>query len=175
MQAPRIETVRTYPNTADDIVIMEWEIAFKPTDVSNVTPAKVLPSSSQGVPEHIKLTQPRDDVRSTAKVPNEPEDRPRDQGRKRVGVPLPAMAYEDDRSLPLSYQLHLGADPDPARGHLLRRKDADPAQAHHHVPAHSTRQALLPGQASVRQVPPLSLPALVSFDLNLGDAEQTTS
>lgn len=37
-KAPRIQRVRTFPNTEDDIVLMDWEISFTPNDVSDLTP-----------------------------------------------------------------------------------------------------------------------------------------
>lgn len=37
-RAPRIQRVRTFPNTEDDIVLMDWEISFTPNDVSDLTP-----------------------------------------------------------------------------------------------------------------------------------------
>ncbi|KAK2462016.1 hypothetical protein APHAL10511_006479 [Amanita phalloides] len=40
-KAPRIESVRTSPNTDDDVVIMDWTISFTPNDVSNMTPKQV--------------------------------------------------------------------------------------------------------------------------------------
>lgn len=37
-KAPRIQKVRTFPNTEDDIVMMDWEFSFTPNDVSDLTP-----------------------------------------------------------------------------------------------------------------------------------------
>ncbi|KIJ45255.1 hypothetical protein M422DRAFT_207610 [Sphaerobolus stellatus SS14] len=37
-KAPRIDSVRTFPSTADDIVMMDWGISFTPTDVSDLPP-----------------------------------------------------------------------------------------------------------------------------------------
>ncbi|KAH7883879.1 C2 domain-containing protein [Phlebopus sp. FC_14] len=37
-KAPRIDKVRTFPNTEDDIVMMDWGISFTPNDVSDLTP-----------------------------------------------------------------------------------------------------------------------------------------
>lgn len=37
-KAPRIDRVRTFPRTADDIVMMDWGISFTPNDVSDMTP-----------------------------------------------------------------------------------------------------------------------------------------
>lgn len=39
-KAPRINHVRTYPNTPDDVVTMEWAVSFTPSDVSDITPAQ---------------------------------------------------------------------------------------------------------------------------------------
>jgi hypothetical protein len=37
-KAPRIDKVRTFPRTADDIVMMDWGISFTPNDTSDMTP-----------------------------------------------------------------------------------------------------------------------------------------
>ncbi|GLB36472.1 putative tricalbin [Lyophyllum shimeji] len=37
-KAPRIDKVRTYPKTEDDVIMMDWGISFTPTDVSDLTP-----------------------------------------------------------------------------------------------------------------------------------------
>lgn len=37
-KAPRIDKVRTFPETADDIVMMDWGLSFTPNDVSDLTP-----------------------------------------------------------------------------------------------------------------------------------------
>lgn len=37
-KAPRIQKVRTFPNTESDIVLMDWGITFAPNDVSDLTP-----------------------------------------------------------------------------------------------------------------------------------------
>ncbi|KAF8845383.1 tricalbin [Paxillus ammoniavirescens] len=37
-KAPRIDKVRTFPNTEDDIVMMDWGISFTPNDISDLTP-----------------------------------------------------------------------------------------------------------------------------------------
>ncbi|THH27082.1 hypothetical protein EUX98_g7106 [Antrodiella citrinella] len=37
-KAPRIDRVRTFPGTADDIVMMDWGISFTPSDVADLTP-----------------------------------------------------------------------------------------------------------------------------------------
>jgi Ca2+-dependent lipid-binding protein len=37
-KAPRIDYVRTFPKTPDDVVIMDWAISFTPTDLQDITP-----------------------------------------------------------------------------------------------------------------------------------------
>ncbi|EGO02737.1 hypothetical protein SERLA73DRAFT_165692 [Serpula lacrymans var. lacrymans S7.3] len=37
-KAPRIDKVRTFPKTPDDIVMMDWGISFTPNDISDMTP-----------------------------------------------------------------------------------------------------------------------------------------
>ncbi|KAJ6574724.1 C2 domain-containing protein [Mycena capillaripes] len=37
-KAPRIDKVRTFPKTPDDIIMMDWGISFTPNDVSDLTP-----------------------------------------------------------------------------------------------------------------------------------------
>ncbi|KAF8213474.1 C2 domain-containing protein [Mycena galopus ATCC 62051] len=37
-KAPRIDKVRTFPKTPDDIVMMDWAISFTPNDISDLTP-----------------------------------------------------------------------------------------------------------------------------------------
>jgi Ca2+-dependent lipid-binding protein len=36
-KAPRIDKVRTFPNTEDDIVMMDWGVSFTPNDTSDMT------------------------------------------------------------------------------------------------------------------------------------------
>ncbi|KAF5384758.1 hypothetical protein D9757_006278 [Collybiopsis confluens] len=40
-KAPRIDKVRTFPKTEDDIVMMDWGISFTPNDISDMTPRQV--------------------------------------------------------------------------------------------------------------------------------------
>lgn len=40
-KAPHIDHVRTYPNTEDDVVMMEWGISFTPNDVSDLTQRQI--------------------------------------------------------------------------------------------------------------------------------------
>jgi Ca2+-dependent lipid-binding protein len=37
-KAPRIDKVRTFPKTAEDVVMMDWGISFTPNDISDLTP-----------------------------------------------------------------------------------------------------------------------------------------
>ncbi|TFY83046.1 hypothetical protein EWM64_g967 [Hericium alpestre] len=37
-KAPRIDKVRTFPRTAEDIVMMDWGLSFTPNDLSDLTP-----------------------------------------------------------------------------------------------------------------------------------------
>ncbi|RDB28789.1 Uncharacterized protein PYUK71.03c [Hypsizygus marmoreus] len=37
-KAPHIDKVRTFPKTADDVIMMDWGISFTPNDVSDLTP-----------------------------------------------------------------------------------------------------------------------------------------
>lgn len=37
-KAPRIEKVKTYPDSSDDIIMMDWGLSFTPNDVSDMTP-----------------------------------------------------------------------------------------------------------------------------------------
>ena len=36
-KAPRVEKVKTFPRTEDDVVLMEWSLSFTPTDTSELT------------------------------------------------------------------------------------------------------------------------------------------
>jgi Ca2+-dependent lipid-binding protein len=40
-KAPHIDSVQTFPQTADDIVMMDWAISFTPNDESEMTPNQV--------------------------------------------------------------------------------------------------------------------------------------
>jgi Ca2+-dependent lipid-binding protein, contains C2 domain len=52
-KAPRIDQVRTFPKTPDDIVMMDWGVSFTPNDISDLTPrqaaAKVNPKITLAV------------------------------------------------------------------------------------------------------------------------------
>ena len=37
-KAPRIDKVRTFPKTPEDIITMDWGLSFTPSDVSDITP-----------------------------------------------------------------------------------------------------------------------------------------
>lgn len=37
-KAPRIDKVRTFPNTDEDIVMMDWGLSFTPSDISDISP-----------------------------------------------------------------------------------------------------------------------------------------
>jgi Ca2+-dependent lipid-binding protein len=37
-KAPRIDSIRTYPKTPDDEIIMEWALSFTPNDLEDLTP-----------------------------------------------------------------------------------------------------------------------------------------
>lgn len=41
-KAPRIDKVRTFPNTEDDIVMMDWGISFTPNDTSEMTQRQIV-------------------------------------------------------------------------------------------------------------------------------------
>jgi Ca2+-dependent lipid-binding protein len=40
-KAPRIDKVRTFPKTPDDIVMMDWGVSFTPNDISDMTPKQM--------------------------------------------------------------------------------------------------------------------------------------
>ena len=37
-KAPRIDRVRTFPKTPEDIITMDWGLSFTPSDISDITP-----------------------------------------------------------------------------------------------------------------------------------------
>ncbi len=43
-KAPKIEKVRTFPRTAEDVVLMDWEVSFNPTELSDFAPANAVNS-----------------------------------------------------------------------------------------------------------------------------------
>ena len=40
-KAPRIERVKTYPDTAEDVIMMDWGLSFTPNDVSDLTTRQI--------------------------------------------------------------------------------------------------------------------------------------
>lgn len=40
-KAPRIDKVRTFPNTEDDVVMMDWGVSFTPNDTSDMTEREI--------------------------------------------------------------------------------------------------------------------------------------
>lgn len=54
-KAPRIEKVRTFPKTDDDIVMMDWGISFTPKDVSDMTQRQVKEKSNPRILLTIRL------------------------------------------------------------------------------------------------------------------------
>jgi Ca2+-dependent lipid-binding protein len=42
MIAPRIDYIRTFPKTPDDVVIMDWALSFTPSDVMDITKRQAL-------------------------------------------------------------------------------------------------------------------------------------
>ncbi|KAF9581003.1 hypothetical protein BGW38_002137, partial [Lunasporangiospora selenospora] len=40
-KAPRVESVKTYPKTDPDVVMMDWRVSFTPTDTEDMTPAQM--------------------------------------------------------------------------------------------------------------------------------------
>jgi len=51
-KAPRIDSVRTFPKTPDDVVLLDWKISFTPTDLSDVTPRDQKFQTNPFVPFH---------------------------------------------------------------------------------------------------------------------------
>ena len=54
-KAPRIEKVRTFPKTDDDIVMMDWGISFTPKDVSDMTQRQIKAKSNPRILLTIRL------------------------------------------------------------------------------------------------------------------------
>lgn len=54
-KAPKIDSVRTYPNTPDDEVIMEWALSFTPNDLEDLTPRQARGKVNPKVVLAIKL------------------------------------------------------------------------------------------------------------------------
>jgi Ca2+-dependent lipid-binding protein len=54
-KAPRIDSIRTYPMTPDDEVIMEWSLSFTPNDLEDLTPRQAKLKVNPKVVLSIKL------------------------------------------------------------------------------------------------------------------------
>lgn len=54
-KAPRIDSVRTYPMTPDDEVIMEWALSFTPNDLEDLTPKQAKRKVNPKIVLSIKL------------------------------------------------------------------------------------------------------------------------
>lgn len=52
---PRIDHVRTFPDTDEDIVIMEWKISFTPNDIEDMTTRQALKKVNPKVVLTIKI------------------------------------------------------------------------------------------------------------------------
>jgi len=42
ISAPRIDYIRTFPKTPDDVVIMDWALSFTPSDIMDITKRQAL-------------------------------------------------------------------------------------------------------------------------------------
>lgn len=54
-KAPRIDSVRTFPDTPEDIVMMDWGISFTPNDVSDLTLRQAEAKVNPKIVLHIRL------------------------------------------------------------------------------------------------------------------------
>ena len=54
-KAPRIDKVRTFPTTAEDIVVMDWGFSFTPNDISNLTPKQAVDKVNPKIVLSIRL------------------------------------------------------------------------------------------------------------------------
>jgi len=54
-KSPRIDSIRTYPMTPDDEVIMEWSLSFTPNDLEDLTPRQARGKVNPKVVLSIKL------------------------------------------------------------------------------------------------------------------------
>lgn len=54
-KAPRIDKVRTFPKTEDDIVMMDWGLSFTPMDVSDMTRKQIVNKTNPKVVLHIRV------------------------------------------------------------------------------------------------------------------------
>jgi Ca2+-dependent lipid-binding protein len=64
-KAPHIDKVRTFPRTADDVVMMDWGISFTPNDTSDMTPRQ----AAQKVNPKIVLSVRMGKGLATASIP----------------------------------------------------------------------------------------------------------
>ena len=54
-KAPRIDKVRTYPKTDDDIVMMDWGVSFTPNDTSEMTEQQIRDKVNPKITLHIRV------------------------------------------------------------------------------------------------------------------------
>jgi len=54
-KAPRVDKVRTFPQTAEDIVMMDWGFSFTPNDVSDLTPRQLASKSNPKIVLTIRI------------------------------------------------------------------------------------------------------------------------
>jgi Ca2+-dependent lipid-binding protein len=54
-KAPRIDQVRTFPKTADDIIQMDWGISFTPNDIFDATPRELLSKVNPKIVLSVKI------------------------------------------------------------------------------------------------------------------------
>lgn len=54
-KAPRIDRVRTFPRTADDVVLMDWGISFSSTDTSDLTPNQLIGKTNSKIVLEIRV------------------------------------------------------------------------------------------------------------------------
>lgn len=54
-KAPRIDKVRTFPRTSDDVVLMDWGFSFTPNDISDLTPAQQVGKVNPKIVLNIKV------------------------------------------------------------------------------------------------------------------------
>lgn len=40
-KAPRVESIKTYPKSESDLVMMDWRVTFAPTDIEDMTPRQL--------------------------------------------------------------------------------------------------------------------------------------
>ena len=54
-KAPRIDKVRTFPKTPEDIVTMDWGLSFTPSDISDITPREAAKKVNPKIVLQIRL------------------------------------------------------------------------------------------------------------------------